>query len=184
MTVFPGLLKAWTGEASYDNLCSNTDLRKTVSGDSAMEQRVISFHYTLYDNRGEVVDSSRGGSPFTILEGASQIIPGLEKFLVGQQINEIRKVTIPSAEAYGSRREDLVVKVPRERLPAGDIQVGDRFRGGSEPADPVYTVIEVDDKEVTLDGNHPLAGMDLTFDVELIAVRDATREEIDRGTPG
>ncbi len=146
-----------------------------------MAQRIISFHYTLLNHLGETIDSSRQGEPFPFMEGARQIIPGLEKELVQLQAGAKSRIHVEAAEAYGPKNEKMIIKVPASKLPAQDIKVGDQFRGGPEQHAPVFTVIEVGQSDVTLDGNHPLAGQDLTFDVEIIEIREATADEIKHG---
>ena len=146
-----------------------------------MAQRVISFHYTLTNNLGEMMDSTQGGEPFPFMEGARQIIPGLEKALSGLKIGEKTRVHVEAAHAYGPRNEKMIVKVAKNKLPAENIQVGNQFRGGPEQNAPIFTVVEVGENEVTLDGNHPLAGQDLIFDVEIMEVRDATPDELKHG---
>ena len=124
-----------------------------------------------------MIDTSRGGGPaFPVLEGAQQIIPGLEVELVQMNIGDKKKVHVKADQAYGLIREDLRVKVKREQLPEGEIKVGVQFSAG-EGHGPVFTVTKVEDDGVHLDGNHPLAGQDLTFDVEVVALREATEEE-------
>ncbi len=146
-----------------------------------MPQRVISFHYTLTDGSGQVIDSSEGQAPLSYMEGVGQIIPGLERQMAALKKGEKKKIGVPAAEAYGLRDDKKVIKVPREKLPKQDAKVGDQFTGGQGPNAPIFVVIEAGLNEVTLDGNHPLAGMDLTFDVELTDLREATAEEITHG---
>jgi FKBP-type peptidyl-prolyl cis-trans isomerase SlyD len=146
-----------------------------------MSQRIISFHYTLTDPSGKTIDSSVGQDPLTYLEGKGQIIPGLENNLQKMKVSDKKRVTVPSAEAYGPREERYVVKVPRGKLPAKDIKVGDQFQVSADPSGRPLTVITITESEVTLDANHPLAGIDLTFDVEIIDVREATAEELAHG---
>lgn len=147
-----------------------------------MATRVISFHYLLTNRLGEKLDSSEGAEPFTFLEGAKQIIPGLEKELLSLKPGDKKKITVVAVEAYGEHKKEYVMTVPRDRFPAGaDIKIGDRFRGGEDPTAPVFTVMGVTDTEVTVDGNHPLAGQDLTFEIEIVATREATADELKHG---
>lgn len=148
-----------------------------------MAQKVISFHYTLTNQAGEILDSSKDNQPFSFIEDAGQIIPGLEKELSGLQKGDKRKISVPAADAYGERNDDLIVRVTKDKLPSQTIKVGDRFRGGQDPSSPIFTVTQMDEQEVTLDGNHPLAGLDLVFDIELLEIRDATSDELDHGHP-
>ncbi len=146
-----------------------------------MGKRVISFHYTLTDPTGKTLDSSIGNAPLTFLENGGQIIPGLEKELQKSKTGEKKRVLVKSAEAYGTRDPKNVVEVSLDKMPTKQIKVGDRFHAGNDIHSPVVTAIKVTNTHVTLDGNHPLSGMDLTFDVEVMEVRDATHEEISHG---
>lgn len=143
--------------------------------------RVIGFHYTLTDQNGNIIDSSSGRGPLLYMEGTGQIIPGLEKELQSLNKGDKKKVSIPAKEAYGERQESMVLQVPLDKLPKQDIKVGNQFRGGADNHSPVFTVIEVTATEAKLDGNHPLAGQDLNFDVELVEIREATAEEMQHG---
>ncbi len=145
-----------------------------------MPNRVLSFHYILTNNKGEVIDSSRGTEAMPVLEGSNQIIPGLESELFQMKVGEKKKVQVTADKAYGLLREDLRVKVQRDQLPEGEIKVGVQFSAG-EGHGPVFTVTKVEDDGISLDGNHPLAGQDLTFDVEVTEIRDATEEEQQHG---
>ncbi len=141
--------------------------------------RVLSFHYELTDKSGNKIDSSRHMQPFQVLEGAHQIIPGLEEFIFGMKTGDKKRIEVAAAKAYGEMREDLRIKVARTQLPATDIQPGMRFSGGQHG--PVFTVIKIESDDVFLDGNHPLAGQDLVFDVEIMELREATAEELQHG---
>lgn len=144
--------------------------------------RVVSIHYTLTDDKGAVLDSSRGAEPLQFLEGAGNIIPGLEKEVSAMKAGEKKKVHIPAKDAYGEKREDMILEVPRTQFPKDMTpKVGDRFRGGAEAHAPVFTVLAVGDDKVKLDGNHPLAGQALTFEVEVTEMRDASEEELSHG---
>ncbi|MCG3150112.1 MAG: FKBP-type peptidyl-prolyl cis-trans isomerase SlyD [Verrucomicrobiae bacterium] len=146
-----------------------------------MSTRVITFHYTLTDNTGKQLDSSAGSNPLAFLEGSGQIIPGLETHLKTMKPGEKRKVLVPAKEAYGEVNAADIMEVSREKMPAKQIKIGDRFRAGNDGHAPVVRVIKVTDTHVTLDANHELAGQDLTFDVEVTAVREATAEELSHG---
>ena len=145
-----------------------------------MPNRVLSFHYILTNNKGEVIDSSRGTEAMPVLEGSNQIISGLESELFQMKVGEKKKVQVTADKAYGLMREDLRVKVQRDQLPEGEIKVGVQFSAG-EGHGPVFTVTKVEDDGISLDGNHPLAGQDLTFDVEVTEIRDAMEEEQQHG---
>lgn len=145
-----------------------------------MSSRHLTFHYTLRDAGGRVLDTSRGAEPLTCVEGAGQIVPGLEQALRAMRPGERRQVVVPAEEGYGLRRDDLIGRVPRAGLPIdGEVKVGDRFQAGPDPRHaPIVTVMALEGDEVVLDANHPLAGRELRFDVELTAARPATAAEL------
>lgn len=145
-----------------------------------MSKKVVSFHYVLTDAKGNKLDASDKAEPLSFLTGTGQIIPGLESELVKLKIGDKKRIQVTAAEAYGDRDNTLVQQVPRERMPQGDLKVGDMLRTDNEHFS-VVTVTEVTLSHVTVDGNHPLAGQDLTFDVELVSERDATLDELAHG---
>ncbi len=145
-------------------------------------RRVVTFHYTLRDPAGRLLDTSQGGQPVVYLEGAGMIIDGLDAALRTVEAGTKTTVRVPAAQGYGERDPEQIRKVPRRMLPVeGELKAGDQFQTGPDRGAPVVTVVAVDDDDVTLDANHPLAGVDLTFEVELIATRPATATEIDHG---
>lgn len=144
--------------------------------------RVVSFHYTLRDVSGRVLDTSAGGEPITYLEGGGQIIEGLDEQLRSAQLGEKRRVHVPASRAYGERDPAQVRRVKRALLPVdGELQVGDQFRTDTDLHAPVVAIAGIEGDEVLLDANHPLAGVDLVFDVEITAVRAATQDELQHG---
>ena len=144
--------------------------------------RVVSFHYTLRDPSGRVLDTSAGGEPITYLEGGGQIIEGLDEQLRGANSGEKARVVVPAKKAYGERDPDQVQRVNRGLLPIeGELKVGDQFQTGPDRSAPVVTVQAIEGDDVLLDANHPLAGVDLTFDVEITKVREATATELEHG---
>jgi FKBP-type peptidyl-prolyl cis-trans isomerase SlyD len=140
--------------------------------------RLLTFHYTLRDAGGRVIDTSRGGAPMPFLEGTGQIIEGLEEPLQQMAPGEKRTVVVPPERAYGMREAELVQKVPRANLPVDDLKVGDQFQTGPDRSAPVVTVMAIEGDEVLLDANHPLAGQELHFEVELVTARAATPAEL------
>jgi FKBP-type peptidyl-prolyl cis-trans isomerase SlyD len=139
--------------------------------------RVIGFNYTLRDVHGQVLDAS-GGDPLFFLEGAGQIIPGLEEAVVLMQVGEQREVRVRAADAYGEHNPEYVVAVERSQLPPGSRpEVGDQFTLSGDQPGPVFTVVEVSGGRVIVDGNHPLAGKELVFAVDVVEIRDARAEE-------
>lgn len=143
---------------------------------------VVSIHYTLTDDSGAVLDSSRGGQPFSYLHGHGNIIPGLEKALEGREAGYKSQVSVPPAEAYGEKNPEAIFEAPREHFPP-DMKLEPGVRVYAEgPNGPIpLTVVRLTDKGAILDANHPLAGKTLHFDVEVIQVRPATEEELFHG---
>jgi FKBP-type peptidyl-prolyl cis-trans isomerase SlyD len=144
--------------------------------------KVVTINYTLTDNKGNVIDQSQDSS-FAYLHGAQNIIPGLENALTGKQAEDKLQVTIDPKDAYGERDENQIQAVPREMFPQDvDIAVGMSFHAEAPNGAPVtVTVTEVADDTITVDGNHPLAGQTLNFDVEVVNVREAEAEEMEHG---
>jgi FKBP-type peptidyl-prolyl cis-trans isomerase SlyD len=149
---------------------------------TAVMPRVVSFHYTLRDPSGRVIDTSAGAEPITYLEGAGQIIEGLDEQLRTTEAGEKRSVQVPAAKAYGERDPAQIQRVKRDLLPVdGPLKIGDQFQTDSDRYAPVVTVVAIEGDDVTLDANHPLAGVDLTFDVQITEARAATPEELQHG---
>lgn len=141
-----------------------------------MTPSIISFHYTLTDKDGHVLGTSAGGEPLRFLQGVGAIIPRVEAELLAMNVGDKRRLTVAAAEAYGEYRPELVLNFPRAQLTLPDVKVGDRLRASGQPI--TFTVRAITDTHIELDGNHPLAGMDLTFDLELTGRRPATAEEL------
>jgi FKBP-type peptidyl-prolyl cis-trans isomerase SlyD len=149
----------------------------TISKDS-----VVTIEYTLTDDQNEVLDSSEGMGPLEYLHGHNNLIPGLEKELEGKKAGDSFKTTVPPAEAYGEFQKELVVEVDRSQFP-DDVEIteGMQFEAGGPDGSHVVTVTAVNDKKVTVDANHPLAGETLHFDVKVVSIREATEEEKENG---
>jgi len=145
------------------------------------ENAAVLFHYTLTDEEGNQLDSSKGKDPLAYLHGHKNIIPGLEQEMEGKQAGDVMVVTIAPADAYGERQEQMVQEVPRKTFQADDINVGMRFEAQTPNGALTVVVTGVTDETVTVDGNHPLAGKELTFDVRIDSVREATEEELTHG---
>ncbi|HEU4669155.1 MAG TPA: peptidylprolyl isomerase [Dyella sp.] len=146
------------------------------------EHSVVSFHYTLTDDQGTVIDSSAGREPLTYLHGVGQIVPGLEKEMAGRAVGDQFKVDVAPEEGYGVRHAELEQQVPREAFQGvEDIQPGMQFQGRGPQGVINVTVTRVEDGVVHIDGNHPLAGQTLHFDVQVTDVREATDEERQHG---
>jgi len=146
------------------------------------DQKVVTLHYTLTDNEGRVIDQSEDGS-FAYLHGASNIIPGLENALSGKTAGEELSVAVSPEEAYGVRDESMLQQVPKNMFEdTNQIAVGTQFHAqGPNGEMLVVTVMEVQEEHVLVDGNHPLAGVELNFYVKIIDVRDASEEEVEHG---
>jgi FKBP-type peptidyl-prolyl cis-trans isomerase SlyD len=146
------------------------------------ERCVASFHYTLTDDDGQVIDKSNEQAPLSYLHGAGNIVSGLEKALAGKKAGDRLKVDVPPEEGYGPRHDGLVQQVPREAFKGVEsLQEGMQFQAQTGNGPLLVTVAEVGDEVVTVDGNHPLAGQNLHFDVEVTEVREATAEEQQHG---
>ncbi len=144
--------------------------------------QVIAFNYVLTDAQGNEIDNSKDHGPLAFMVGSNHIIPGLEKELVKMNIGDKKKIDVPAAEAYGEIREDLLVTVQRSQFPENmEIKVGDQFQVNETPHAPVFKVEEIESENIKINGNHPLAGIDLTFDVEITHIREATQDEISHG---
>ena len=134
----------------------------------------VRVHYTGRLDDGEVFDSSEGGTPLAFTIGGGQVIPGFENGVIGMAPGDTRTVHIPCADAYGERRQDGIMQVPRGEFPQDmALEVGTSVQGQQSSGQVVtFTIIAVADDEVTLDANHPLAGKDLTFDLTMVAVEE------------
>lgn len=146
------------------------------------DARVASIHYTLTDDAGQVIDKSPEQQPLQYFHGAGNIVPGLEKALAGKQPGDTLKVDVKPEEAYGVRNEQLVQVVPRTAFQGVEkVEPGMQFQARSERGPLLVTVMEANDEQVKIDGNHPLAGRNLHFDVKVADVREASEEEKQNG---
>ena len=146
------------------------------------DNTAVSIHYTLSNDAGEVIDSSIGDDALVYLHGAGNIISGLEKSLQGKGVGDKFNVRIEPEDAYGEFRDEMVQVISREMFEGIDtVEVGMQFHADVNYGTGVVTVVNVDGDAITIDGNHPLAGETLTFDVEVVDVRPATEEEMAHG---
>ncbi|HHB77110.1 MAG TPA: peptidylprolyl isomerase [Desulfobulbus sp.] len=132
----------------------------------------VKIHYTGILEDGTVFDSSEGHDPLEFTLGSGQVIVGFEEAVTGMGSGEKKQVTIPADKAYGQRNEEMIIQAPRDQVPS-DInpEVGQQLQmGGPNGETVIVRVTEVTDEHVTLDANPPLAGKDLTFDIELVAI--------------
>lgn len=146
------------------------------------EKSVVSIHYKLTDDKGDILDQSQD-QPLSYIHGIGSLIPGLEKELAGKAAGDKVLATVPPEEGYGPVMPQLIQKLPRSTFQGTDtIEIGMEFQASNENGETmVVRVQEVGDEEVTINGNHPLAGMTLNFDVEVVEVREATSEELEHG---
>jgi len=144
--------------------------------------KVVSIHYALTDPTGEVLDSSEGQAPLDYLHGYGNIIAGLEKALEDKEAGKKLKAVIPPEDGYGIREESLVKILPLASFQSPDeVAVGAQFQAETSEGPRLATVTKLDHKTVTVDLNHPLADQTLNFDIDVVAVREATEEELAHG---
>ena len=131
----------------------------------------VRVHYTGTLDNGEQFDSSRGMDPLTFTLGEGAVIQGFDDAVDGMAVGESKRVTIPAAEAYGARRDELTLRIPRSELPTDlELEVGSQLRMEQGAESVVVTVRDMDEGSVMLDANHPLAGEALTFELELVEI--------------
>ncbi|NOT30917.1 MAG: peptidylprolyl isomerase [Planctomycetes bacterium] len=143
---------------------------------------VVTLEYTLTAPDGEVLDSSKGGQPLAYVHGTEALVPGLERELEGKRKGDRFDVHVAPDDGYGAREEHLVHDVTRAQLPPGlELEVGLQLQAKGPDGDLIVTIVALSGELVTLDGNHPLAGMELHFTGEVVDVRAASREELAHG---
>lgn len=144
---------------------------------------VVSLSYRLTNATGEEIDRADANEPFHYLHGRGQIVVGLERALAGLKVGEKKKVTVAPQEGYGEIEPQLRTQARRQQFPQGaELTVGMQFAADTGKGQPiVFTITEITGDEIALDGNHPLAGETLNFDVEVLGVRDATKDELAHG---
>lgn len=147
---------------------------------TVQDGQVVSMEYSLHVD-GEMIDSSQGREPLEFLQGAGNIIPGLEDELYGLGIGEAKNVIVAAEDGYGELDPDAFIDVPREQFPAEiPLEVGVELQARDESGQPMMARIDtVDADSVRLDFNHPLAGKELVLDIKIVGLRDATDEEIE-----
>ena len=144
---------------------------------------VASIHYTLKNAEGEVLDTSEGQEPLHYVHGAQNIVPGLEKELEGKTSGDKLSVVVEPIDGYGEYNAELIQELPKDMFAGVDnIEVGMEFQSQTpEGGMQIIEVKSIDGDKVTVDGNHPMAGQTLHFDVEITAVREATKDELEHG---
>ena len=146
------------------------------------DKNVVNIKYTLTDNDKNVIDKSEDGT-FSFLIGAGNIIHGLENALMEKSVGEVFDVSINPADAYGEYNDALIHKVPRTQFPADiEVEAGMQFQGQTPDGQmTVVKVKEVKEDNVFVDNNHPLAGVQLNFAVEVTNIREASKTELEHG---
>lgn len=147
--------------------------------------KVVTLDFTLTDDDGDELDTTAGDVPLAYLHGADNLVPGLERALLGKKVGDKLTVDLTPDEGYGDRDAPGPEPVPREAFP-DDVELaeGAELVVEAENGDAVPAwVVDVSEDEVLIDFNHPLAGMNLHFDLEVVAIRDATEEELRHGHP-
>ena len=149
---------------------------------SIAQNSVVTIHYTLKDDAGDVIDSSRSGDPIAYLHGHGNLVPGLERELEGKNTGDTVNVSVTPDQGYGEYDKDLVQQVPRRAFQGiGNVTVGMRLHAQTPQGPRAVTVTRMVGDMVTIDANHPLAGKNLNFEVEITDVREATEEELSHG---
>ncbi|PRD20653.1 UNVERIFIED_CONTAM: slyD [Trichonephila clavipes] len=143
--------------------------------------KVVKMHYSVLDNNKNTIDNSFDGEPLVFIVGTGFLIPGLENALLGKEAGDTFSVTVEPEQGYGERHDDLMQAVPKSMFEGMEIEVGMQFRATTDAGDQSVMIIEIQDEDVIVDGNHPLSGITLHFDVEVLEVRDATEEELAHG---
>jgi FKBP-type peptidyl-prolyl cis-trans isomerase SlyD len=145
------------------------------------KNKVVSIHYTLRNNEGQILDSSDGGQPLTYIQGIGNLIPGMEEGLEGRSVGEKLNIKVSPEKGYGVRNDELIQKVPLTAFGGQDVKPGMQFQAQTGNGTQDITVTDVGADAVTVDGNHPLAGVELSFAVEVMSIRAATSEELEHG---
>lgn len=151
-------------------------MTQTISQD-----KVVGIHYTVKTAEGQLLDQSQEGQPLQFIFGRGMLIKGLENALAGKATGDKFNADIAPEDAYGERHDGLIQTVPRNLFGDNPVEPGMQFRASTDHGEQSVIIVEVSDDEVTVDGNHPLAGKALSFDVEVIEVRDADQSELDHG---
>ena len=143
--------------------------------------KVVKMHYSVMDNDKNSIDNSFDGEPLIFIVGTGYLIQGLEDALQGKKAGDTLSVTVPPEQGYGERHDDLMQAVPKSMFEGMEIEVGMQFRASTDDGDQSVMIIDIQEDDVIVDGNNPLAGITLNFDVEILEVRDATADELEHG---
>jgi FKBP-type peptidyl-prolyl cis-trans isomerase SlyD len=157
----------------------------TIKGAFSMKiakDKVVSINYKLKDEDGSVIDSTDEGSPLLYIQGYQNIIPGLERELEGKTKGDAFNISVSAIDGYGELNPNLIQFLPKTRFPETEqLQIGMQFQADSQEGTMILTILEITSKEVKVDGNHPLAGKELHFEIEVLELREASNEELQHG---
>jgi FKBP-type peptidyl-prolyl cis-trans isomerase SlyD len=143
---------------------------------------VVLFDYTLRDDDKDIIDSSKGSEPLAYIQGEGQIVPGLEKEIEGRVAGDSFKISVPAEEGYGLHNPENISVVPLDQIDGGEeLEEGMQLHTEGEFGEDTVIITKIEGNEVTIDGNHPLAGMTLHFEISVRDVRAATEEELEHG---
>lgn len=145
------------------------------------ENSIVTLHFTVSTTDGTQIDSSRDKEPMVYMQGSHYLIKGLEDELMGKKAGDKFDLNIAPELAYGERHDELVQMVPKSMFEGMEVEVGMTFRATTDDGDQSVMIIDITDEDVVVDGNHPLAGVELHFDVEVLEVREATQDELAHG---
>ena len=143
--------------------------------------KVVTMHFTVMDGEKTQIDSTYEGEPLAFIQGTGLLVQGLEDALIGMTVSDKKTVALTAEHAYGQRFPQLVQSMPVSMFEEMEVEVGMQFRATTDEGEQTVIVVEKTDDAIVVDGNHPLSGLDLTFDVEIVEVRDATEEELNHG---
>ncbi len=145
------------------------------------KDKAVTIHFTVMDSEKTVIDSTTNHEPLAFIQGGGLLIEALENEMLGHEVNDKFSLALSAADAYGLRQDALVQAMPKNMFEDMEVEPGMQFRATTDDGEHSVIVLEVNEENVVVDGNHPLAGIDLTFDVEILEVRDATLQELDHG---
>ena len=142
---------------------------------------VVTMHFAVMDGEKNTIDNSFDGEPLEFIIGTGYLIPGLEDALIDRSKGDTFSISVEPEQGYGERHEQLMQAVPKSMFDGMEIEVGMQFSASTDEGDQPVIIIDIQDDDVIVDGNHPLSGITLNFDVEIIDVRAATSEELAHG---
>lgn len=143
--------------------------------------KVVTLHFTVVDSEGTEIDSTYDHEPLAFIQGSNLLVEKLEESLVGMSVGDKKSVSLEAEEAYGLRYEELVQPMPMSMFEGMEVAVGMQFRATTDEGEQSVIVVDIDEDKVVVDGNHPLAGIAMTFNVEVMEIREATADELSHG---